>query len=425
MRLFRLVAGLMFALVSGVTHNAFAQAPPFACGPDCSTPGRYVLCNDSYDDNNVSPGGVRLVSFLDTVCAQFAPPATTFDLVGFAALMTGGDQVATLLEVRLPTATALPGMKLFESGVGIPSAAADGFTGLFFSAVPLTSDFRICLRQQIDDPAGNGSGRGFRYDGDGFQAPNPVLVAPSPWQDASATAIAGDFILRAVVRHNDLTPWSPGGVCAGGSDAGVGNDAAPSDVGAFDFGTVPDTGEADGGVSADAQVDDVGAADSGLGDAGAIEDGGFSPLPPPTITAISPKEAGNAVAVPVVVTGGGFFPGLTLKIGPFAATEVQVPGASTITAQVPPSIAPGSYDVVVQNPDGQVAILSKGYTVLGADGTSQASSDCSCLTRGDASGLVALGLLPLLWSTRRRRPQGPAGGMDRRPKRSSCRFAGP
>lgn len=404
MRLFRSVAGLLFALVTGVASNGFAQAPPFGCGPDCSTPGRYVLCNDSYDTTNASPGGVPLVSFLDTVCAQYTPPAANFDLIGFAALMTGGDQVATLLEVRLPSANAVPGMKLFEIGVGVPSAATDGFTGLLFSALPLTSDFRICLRQQIDDPAGNATGRGFRYDGDGFQAANPVLLAPAPWQDASATAITGDFILRAVVRHNDLSPWAQGGACTVGTDGGVGVDAAPPvDSGPVDFGTLPDSGEVDGGVTTDAGGNDLGAGDTGFDDAGANEDGGFSPLPPPMITAISPKEAGNAVAVMVVVTGSGFSPGLTLKIGPFEATEVQVPGASTISAQVPPSIAPGSYDVVVQNPDGQVGILSKGYTVFGADGTSQASSDCSCHTRGAPNGWLAIGLLPLLGLARRRR----------------------
>lgn len=404
MRLFRSVAGLLFALVSGVASNTFAQAPPFLCGPDCSTPGRYVLCNDSYDTTNTSPGGVRLVSFLDTVCAQYSPPAANFELVGFAALMTGGDQVATLLEVHAPGATSIPGMLLFEIGVGIPGAGADGYTGLFFSGLPLTSDFQICLRQQIDDPGGNSSGRGFRYDGDGFQAPSPLLLSPAGWQDASATAITGDFILRAVVRHNDLSPWAQGGACAMGTDAGVGVDAGPPvDSGPLDFGTLPDTGEVDGGATTDAGINDLGSVDTGFDDVGSSGDAGFSPLPPPMITAISPKEAGNAVAVMVVVTGSGFAPGLTLKIGPFEATEVQVPGASTISAQIPPSIAPGSYDVVVQNPDGQVGILSKGYTVLGADGTSQASSDCSCVTRGAPNGWWAVGLLPLLGLARRRR----------------------
>lgn len=393
----------MFGLVSGAAQEAFAQAPPFLCGPDCSSPGRYVLCNDSYDATNTSPGGLPLVNFLDTVCSEFVAPAATFDLVGFAALMTSGDQVATLLEVRLPSANAVPGMKLFETGVGIPSAPGDSYTGLFFSALPLTADFRICLRQQIDDPAGNSGVRGFRYDGDGFAAPNQVFLPPAPWQDASATTIPGDFILRAVVRHADLTPWGPSGVCAPGPDGGISNDAAaPSDIGSPDFGTLPDTGEVDAGTPADAEIDG-GVADSGLGDAGFISDGGFSPLPPPMVTAISPKEGGNAVAVNVLVTGSGFLPGLTLKIGPFEASQVQVPGAGTILAQVPPSIAPGSYDVVVQNPDGQVGILSMGYTVLGVDGTSQASSDCSCHTQGGSSGLMALGILPLLWSARRRR----------------------
>lgn len=397
--------GLWVALLSGAATEVSAQTPPYLCGPDCTSPGRYVLCNDAFDTTSASPGAVRIVAFLDTVCAQFAAPAANFDLVGFAALLTAGDQVVTLLDVRGTTANATPGPSLFDTGVGIPSAASDSFTGLFFGPVALTTSFRICMRQQLDDPGANATTRGFRYDGDGFSAPNPVLLQPASWQDASATAITGDFILRAVVRHDDLTPWGPGGACQSNPDGGVVTDAGtPADSGPNDGGVV-DTGAGDVGIGLDATPGDTGPGDAGIPpDSGTEDDGGLGPVPPPSISAISPNQASNVAAVDVLVTGGGFQDGLTLKIGPITASEVEVRGAGTISAQVPPSIAAGSYDVVVENPDGQVAILPKGFTVLGADGASQASSDCRCASAGSGDqGWAALAVIPLGWWIRRRR----------------------
>jgi MYXO-CTERM domain-containing protein len=160
----------------------------------------------------------------------------------------------------------------------------------------------------------------------------------------------------------------------------------------------------------DAGVADAGAGDSAAADTGAtIADSGTNvdagPGAAPTITAISPNMGTNAVPVSVVVTGTNFVSGLQLQIGTIPATGVEVPGPTTIHAMVPANIVPGSYDVVVTNPDRQSAVLPKGYTVTA--GASPPSSKCGCATTSDGSAgsapmFGALLLLVVVRSRRRR-----------------------
>jgi MYXO-CTERM domain-containing protein len=133
-------------------------------------------------------------------------------------------------------------------------------------------------------------------------------------------------------------------------------------------------------------------------------DGGGPAGPAPTITAISPDKGTNATPVDVIVTGTNFVPGLILEIGSIPATGTEVPGPTTIHATVPANIVPGTYDVVVTNPDRQSAVLPKGYTVT--SGASPPSSKCGCATTdtGGPAGIPsALALLLLLALRPRRR----------------------
>jgi MYXO-CTERM domain-containing protein len=122
----------------------------------------------------------------------------------------------------------------------------------------------------------------------------------------------------------------------------------------------------------------------------------------------------------VVVIGTNFVSGLSLKIGTIPATDVRVPGSTTILATVPASIAAGTYDVIAQNPDGQVAILQRGYTVIDTKDQAPPGSHCGCTTaRSERQSGAALWLalfFGLALLARRRaalcRPDGDGRGPD-------------
>jgi MYXO-CTERM domain-containing protein len=273
----------------------------------------------------------------------------------------------------------------------IPDSSTPAFSGLFLSpSVSATTAIRLCIGQQID---GDNTGqRPLMFDADGMQHQNTMLSGS--WKTAASLGVTGDFILRAVVTYNDLAPWGPGGMCAtqdgGLADLGAGMDSGPPiDASALDAG-VPDAGAADVSGAGDAAILDSGSG----GDAG--------PGAAPTITAISPNHGSNAAPVAVIVTGTNFVSGLTLEIGSIPATGVEVPGPTTIHATVPANIVPGTYDVVVTNPDRQSAVLPKGYTVT--PGASPPSSKCGCATTADgSSGVPTMVALLVLLAVRPRR----------------------
>jgi hypothetical protein len=82
--------------------------------------------------------------------------------------------------------------------------------------------------------------------------------------------------------------------------------------------------------------------------------------PPPTVTSVSPGAGSTTGGTNVTVTGSNFVSGATLTFGGAAATQVVFVNATTITATTP-AHAPGSVNVVVTNPDGQVGTLVNGF----------------------------------------------------------------
>lgn len=363
----------MLHLAAALLSLAPAQpAPPYQCGPDCSQRGRYVLCQDTFDTNMTSAGGVQLTEFLEAGCATFQPPAASFQLTGFAALFGPGETLIGLLEVFVEDDTERPGADIFDTGVAIPDAVSAGFSGLLFGSVTSTVAFRMCLRQQLDDPVGTMLVRPLYFDGDGVQGRNWSYSPRTGWSNADQT-YPSDLVLRAVVEYPDYRPWEPGGPC--------------ENMGAPDAGPRPDSGG--GGDSGN--IDDADGGNTGDPDGG-VPIGGA-----PMITAISPDRGPNTQSTPVIVTGTHFENGLTLKIGSIAAENIDVAGPTTINAVVPADINAGAYDVIVQNPDGQAAILPKGYTVLDPNQTGNAADECGCTAAGKQNGpavpLVLAGLL--------------------------------
>lgn len=429
-----------------VAPSARAATPP-ACGPDCGRPGHYLLCNDGLDANPQA-GGPFAVNSIEWVCAAFTPPsAAALTLEGALVLFapTGGSS-PTFFEARVyphPNTNPLPPQPQYlpvqSGGLSVPAAV----TPMFYS-MPLTpqysvtGEFRVCFLAGLDD-----SDMGFVYDA--AITPGRNFTNRGGWRDASAL-VTGDFVVRASVLSTELAPWAPGGECAAGpADAGVrdaapsadaapaadarpsadattGTDAAPGadavsadDAAAgvdatasLDAAPAVDAADpVDGGVAADARVGPVDAATPGLDaavgeDAAPSTDAGTT-LPPPTISSVSPSQGNSDRAVPLIITGTGFVSGLRVRVGAVQLADPQLAGTTTIEASVPPGLVAGTYDVLVQNPDGQAAVRAKSYTVVVGDPA--VSDGCTCLAApagARANALIALAGVVLLARRRRR-----------------------
>ena len=81
----------------------------------------------------------------------------------------------------------------------------------------------------------------------------------------------------------------------------------------------------------------------------------------PNVTGVSPPAGSTSGGTAVTVSGTGFEGYATLTIGGVNATSVTVVNSTTITATTGAHSA-GSVNVVVQNPDGQSATKTNGYT---------------------------------------------------------------
>ena len=65
----------------------------------------------------------------------------------------------------------------------------------------------------------------------------------------------------------------------------------------------------------------------------------------------------------IVVTGTNFLLTPTLNLG-IGSLEVHFVTSSLLTATIPAQMTPGNYDLVLHNPDGQIAILPNRFTIL-------------------------------------------------------------
>jgi hypothetical protein len=88
---------------------------------------------------------------------------------------------------------------------------------------------------------------------------------------------------------------------------------------------------------------------------------GYSYIPPPTVSGISPNSGTTSGGTSVTITGTGFLSGATVNIGGTAATNVVVVNSTSITARTPAHTV-GAVNVVVTNTDGQSGTRTNGYT---------------------------------------------------------------
>ena len=96
-----------------------------------------------------------------------------------------------------------------------------------------------------------------------------------------------------------------------------------------------------------------------------LDDIRFELPPAPMITAISPTTAMNHVSTTLVLTGANVLMDPTVALGYNLLENVTRPSSTTLTAIIPPGLAPGAYDVRVIQPNLQSGVLARALTVCG------------------------------------------------------------
>jgi hypothetical protein len=116
-----------------------------------------------------------------------------------------------------------------------------------------------------------------------------------------------------------------------------------------------------------------------------------SSLPPPQFAAVnpvSPNTGSTAGGTMVTINGSNFVSGATVMFGS-ASASTTFNSSSQLSAVTPPASAAGPVNVRVQNPDGQFATLSGGFTYTQASGGTApqfASSNPITPTKGSTDG---------------------------------------
>ncbi|MFY0566914.1 IPT/TIG domain-containing protein [Archangium lansingense] len=91
----------------------------------------------------------------------------------------------------------------------------------------------------------------------------------------------------------------------------------------------------------------------------------YSLSPAPVVMGLGPSVGTSNGGTRIFLTGRYFVPGITVHVGGVPATEVYVNDATSLAATTP-AHAPGTVDVVVKAPDGQIGTLANGFTYVAA-----------------------------------------------------------
>jgi N-acetylneuraminic acid mutarotase len=91
-------------------------------------------------------------------------------------------------------------------------------------------------------------------------------------------------------------------------------------------------------------------------------------IPGPRLDQVKPSGGPNHIGNTITLEGHSFVDFASASIGNTPLNGVNVINAAKMTGTVPSGMAPGLYDVVVVNPDGQSAVLAGAYEVVEGQG---------------------------------------------------------
>lgn len=98
----------------------------------------------------------------------------------------------------------------------------------------------------------------------------------------------------------------------------------------------------------------------------------------PSVSAVTPAVGPANGGTKIAITGSGFAPGATVKVGGSTAQAVVVVSATTITAATPKGDKNGAADVSVTNPDGLEGVGVALFTYEGAPEPTPAAGSTAC-----------------------------------------------
>jgi hypothetical protein len=247
------------------------------------------------------------------------------------------DTTPTVTNASPAAGRATGGESVVITGTGFAAATAVSFGGTAGIGMTINSDTQITVTTpahaagQIDVSVTNttgtsatgGAGDRFTFD----TTPTVTSVSPSSGTTAGGTSVTvtGTGFLTA----NGVKFGSSSATFAVVSDTQI-TATAPAGSGTVDV-TVTNTT----GASAKSGNDIY----------------GYTPLPVPTVSGISPTNGPTSGGTVVTVTGTNFTAASTVKFGPNSGTSVTVNGATSITATSPAGSA-GTVDVTVTNATG-------------------------------------------------------------------------
>ncbi|HSQ25657.1 MAG TPA: peptidoglycan DD-metalloendopeptidase family protein, partial [Anaerolineales bacterium] len=84
----------------------------------------------------------------------------------------------------------------------------------------------------------------------------------------------------------------------------------------------------------------------------------------PVVSGVTPVEVSNVGMVNITIEGVNFSPTPTVNLW-VGGLEVSFVSSSELTAVIPAGLAPGSYDLIVRNPDGQTVVVPDAITIKG------------------------------------------------------------
>lgn len=414
----------LILLLPGLSSSAEAQN--LQCGVDCNS-RTYRSCNDQLNLATASlpvSCSASLGSCEGEVfCASLghAIPAAAFPVDIDEILLVASDGSPTApgqpfdLQIFEELGAAMPGPQLGPTyNLSIPGSttratrvdlAAPGFAPI---RVGKAGPFRVCLTKRFDsghnvclDPGQSTAGRNWAFVDIALDPSNPcgTTIGSPAWYEAGNPLfpnIQGDFIIRARVRPANFIVLPGADDCGGSSDAGVSDGPSDDD----DTGT-PDAAPSDAGPVDAQPAEDVGN--------GTPTDAGLVSAPPPSISEVSPSNVQSDMAFELIVAGADFQTGAVVRVGTRTLGSAALFGTSTLTGRVDPGLPSGRHDVVVVNPDGQVAIAAGVVEAAPAGADAPApESDCRCTQPGrDAPGwwvgLLGLGGFFVRFGSRRSR----------------------
>ena len=348
-------------------------SPTFVGGCDINGNARAIAVSGNYAYMACDMAGLQVINTSDPCLPD---PVGVYDTPGYAydvdvsgsyAYVADYDSGLQVINISDPSSPALVGAyNTSGDAMGIAVSGsyayiADGDAGLQIISVSNPSNpYRIGGYDTTGSACRVAISDNYAYVADGYQGLQVINVSnpASPFRVGGISGQASDVAVSGNYAY--VAGYNMGGNGTGLQVIDISNPSSPTWVGEYD-------------TSGAAEPSSVKV--SGTNAYVANRDGGLVILrvggtAPPTVNAITPNSGLNTGGVTITsLAGADFQTGATVKLtraghSDISATDVTVVTTAKIMCSFPLNgAAPGLWNVVVTNPDGQTAALINAFTV--------------------------------------------------------------